>query len=240
MVRDTLALSAVIRREHFLARRAQFSRVVGLGVHFPTEDDIYHSNIIEVKPDSIIVNSTGRKESGPSTMMQKMSTRAMAIAVSMTSALAVLCACHANAEPPKFPDLNAYVAANVDEYVILLPNVGREANKRVYFVTPDGVRCNFLMDSAGCTGDNIPGISDKDKNPYTYVATGTGIRPTASTPFVDGKIQGHELKVLPALHSITVNGVVCGVDDAGTTACKDTDGRGFVLSKRGSTWFPKV
>lgn len=158
----------------------------------------------------------------------------------LATATALMDACTVMAEPPRFPDMSTYAQVDVDEYTILLPNVGREANKRVYFVTPDGVRCNFLMDSAGCTGDNIPGISDKDKNPYTYVATGTGIRPTASTPFVGGKIQGHELKVLPALHSITVNGVVCGVDDAGTTACKDTGGRGFVLSKRGSTWFPKV
>ncbi|TDZ91718.1 hypothetical protein CCUG60885_04349 [Mycobacteroides salmoniphilum] len=158
----------------------------------------------------------------------------------LAAATALMDACTVRAEPPSFPDMSTYTQVNVDEYTILLPNVGREPNKRVYFVTPDGVRCNFLMESAGCTGDNIPGISDKDRNPYTYVATGTGIRPTGSTPFVDGKIQGHELKVLPALHAITVNGVVCGVDNAGTTACKDADGRGFVLSKLGSTWFPKV
>lgn len=163
-----------------------------------------------------------------------------AAATSAAALLAILCACHAHVEPPKFPDVNAYKAVNVDEYVILLPNVGREPNKRVYFVAPDGVRCSFLMDSAGSTGDNIPGVTAKDKNPYTYVSTGSGVQPSGSTPFVDGKIQGHELKTLPPLHSITVEGAICGVDDAGTTACKDAEGRGFVLSKLGSTWFPKV
>jgi hypothetical protein len=30
------------------------------------------------------------------------------------------------------------------------------------------------------------------------------------------------------------------VDNAGTTACKDPQGRGFVLSPRGSAWLPHV
>ncbi|MBZ4620668.1 hypothetical protein GBO18_12020, partial [Mycobacterium avium subsp. hominissuis] len=36
------------------------------------------------------------------------------------------------------------------------------------------------------------------------------------------------------------DGVVCGVDDSGTTACKDPQGRGFVLSPHGSGWLPHV
>jgi hypothetical protein len=41
-------------------------------------------------------------------------------------------------------------------------------------------------------------------------------------------------------HSITVNGIICGADNAGTTACKDPQGRGFVLSPHGSGWLPHV
>lgn len=182
----------------------------------------------------------GEKKVARIMAMQKKSLSARAATASMTAALAVLCACHANAEPPKFPDLNTYVAANVDEYVILLPNVGREPIRAVFFLTPDGLHCGFLSGSAGCTGDNIPGVAEKDKNPYTYVSTGSGIEPTASTPYKNGKVQGHDLKTLPPLHSMTVEGAICGVDDVGTTACKGSDGSGFVLSKRGSTWFPKV
>ncbi|SKO40801.1 Uncharacterised protein [Mycobacteroides abscessus subsp. bolletii] len=172
--------------------------------------------------------------------MRKKSLSIRGTAGSIGVFLAVLCACHAHAEPPKFPDLSTYAPVNVEEYVILLPNVGREPIKAVYFLTPDGIRCNFLSGSAGCTGDNIPGVAEKDKNPYTYVSTGSGFEPTASTPYKNGQIQGHELKPLPPRHSISVEGAICGVDDAGTTACKGSDGGGFVLSKLGSTWLPKV
>ncbi|MGC7358062.1 hypothetical protein RA989_19565, partial [Mycobacteroides abscessus subsp. massiliense] len=59
---------------------------------------------------------------------------------------------------------------------------------------------------------------------------------------VDLQQTAHERQdpTLPAYHSITVNGVICGVDDKGTTACKDPQGRGFVLSKQGSGWIPKI
>ncbi|QCR71458.1 hypothetical protein FCV17_06315 [Mycobacterium avium subsp. hominissuis] len=33
---------------------------------------------------------------------------------------------------------------------------------------------------------------------------------------------------------------ICGVDNSGTTACKDPQGRGFVLSPHGSGWLPHV
>src|SRR5882757_9154285 len=41
-------------------------------------------------------------------------------------------------------------------------------------------------------------------------------------------------------HSITFNGATCGVDDSGTTACEDSQGRGFILSPAWSGWLPKV
>ncbi|CAG6866798.1 hypothetical protein [Mycobacterium avium] len=42
------------------------------------------------------------------------------------------------------------------------------------------------------------------------------------------------------MHSITVDGVICGVDNSGTTACKDPQDRGFILSPHGSKWLPHV
>lgn len=47
-------------------------------------------------------------------------------------------------------------------------------------------------------------------------------------------------KVLQPFHTLTVYGVTCGVDDKGTTASKDPQGRGFVLSPSWSGWLPKI
>lgn len=162
-----------------------------------------------------------------------------ATAILLSHVVGLLGACTAKAEPPKFPDMSSYAPVNAEDYVISLPNVGREPIKKVYFVTPDGIHCSFLGQSAGCTG-NIPGVSAKDKNPYTDIGTDSGVQPMGSTPFVDGKIQGHELKSLPPLHSLTSGGVTCGVDGKGTTACKDSKQRGFIISQDGTSWFPHV
>ncbi|RIS84933.1 hypothetical protein D2E54_06285, partial [Mycobacteroides abscessus] len=55
-----------------------------------------------------------------------------------------------------------------------------------------------------------------------------------------GVVLGQQIKALPPFHSITVSDVTCGVDDKGTTACKDPQGRAFVLSPSWSGWIPKV
>jgi len=47
-------------------------------------------------------------------------------------------------------------------------------------------------------------------------------------------------KQLPAFHTIIVNGVTCGVDDKKMTACKDPQGRGFILSPAWSGWLPNL
>jgi len=46
--------------------------------------------------------------------------------------------------------------------------------------------------------------------------------------------------VLSPFHTLTVFGVTCGVDDKKMTACKDPQGRGFVLSPSWSGWIPKA
>jgi hypothetical protein len=56
------------------------------------------------------------------------------------------------------------------------------------------------------------------------------------TPYPNNTVQGTPIKALPPNHSITVDGVICGVDGAGMTACKDPQGRGFILSPSWSGW----
>jgi hypothetical protein len=156
-------------------------------------------------------------------------------------AIALLSACtaHAKPEPGKFPDISGYTPVNVDDYRIDTTSPGFSSNQ-VVFLTPDGIPCTIASKGAGCTGDNLPGIQPADKNPYTYVDTASGIERTRSTPYVDNTLRDQKIKTLAPFHSITVDGVTCGVDDEKTTACKDPQGRGFVLSPTWSGWLPKV
>ncbi|QBB84576.2 hypothetical protein [Mycobacterium avium] len=149
--------------------------------------------------------------------------------------------CGAFAEPSRFPDLSGYAPVNVIDYTITLPNPGRAPLNEVYFLTPDGITCDFSNPpAAGCTGNDLPGIAPPDKNPYTYVGTDTGIQPATSTPYANATIQDHQIRTLPPFHSITMDGVICGVDNSRMTACKDPQGRGFVLSPHGSAWLQHV
>lgn len=155
---------------------------------------------------------------------------------------AVLGSGAAYADPPPFPDLHGYTAVNASDYAITYPNSGRPTPLQVIaFVTPDGVICAFgSPPSAGCTGNNLPGLPPAapagGTSPVNSISTGSGQQPTG-TPI---DTNGQPLKTLPPFHSITVDGVICGVDNAGMTACKDPQGRGFVLSPHGSKWLPHV
>lgn len=158
-----------------------------------------------------------------------------------STAAAVITACTAHANGPSFPDLSGYTAVNSSEYAITYPNSGRPTPLQVIaFVTPDGVSCAFgSPPSAGCTGNNLPGLppaaTSGGTSPVNSISTGSGPQP--GTPI---DTNGQPLKTLPAFHSITVDGVICGVDNSGMTACKDPQGRGFVLSSHGSVWLPHV
>jgi hypothetical protein len=137
---------------------------------------------------------------------------------------AIVTSCTAHADPPAFPDISGYTPVNVADYTIGLPNTGRAPLNTVYFLTPDGITCDFFSGEAQCTGNNFPALPPA-------AAPSDPIAP-------NGQVYGHSLNTLPPLHSIAVNGVVCGVDNTGTTACKDPQGRGFVLSPHGSGWLP--
>lgn len=158
---------------------------------------------------------------------------------------ALLGACTAHADPPRFPNLSSYAAVNAADYAIDVPNPGRPPLQTVYFLTPDGVICSFISDEAICRGNNLPAIPPATANPnassaaVNWMGTTTGLKQTNEGE-QSRVIDGQPVKTLPPGHSIAVNGIICGVDNSGTTACKDPQGRGFVLSPKGSGWLPHV
>lgn len=169
-----------------------------------------------------------------------MRTTAFVIAVTAAS---VTGAAVSYADAPKFPDISHYAPVNPQDYVIELPNPGRPSPLQVTrFLTPDGITCSFSnTPSAGCTGNNFPAIPPASPSPgggprENGISTNAGLRQYG----VANSDQQPLFKTLPPFHSITVDGVTCGVDDADTTACKDPRGQGFVLSPNGSGWLAHV
>lgn len=175
--------------------------------------------------------------------------------VVLLAAVGLSSACSAGADPPaepsmptsagSFPDMTAYTPANPDDYNRELENPGRPEKRSGYFFsTPDGIRCLFGQPSlAACTGNNFPSIppapcdESTGKGSLNSISTDRGLQKYGSASCVAGPSLG---KVLPPFHTLTVYGVTCGVDDKGTTACKDPQSRGFVLSPSWSGWIPKV
>jgi hypothetical protein len=154
-------------------------------------------------------------------------------------------ACAAHADTPRFPDLGGYAPVDAKDYTIDVPNPGRPSLPTVYFLTPDGVVCNFTSDQAQCSGNNFPAVPPAPSNPnagitgVNWIGTTTGLKQTNEGE-PSRVIDGHPLKTLAPSHSLTVSGIICGADNSGMTACKDPQGRGFVLSPQGSGWLPHV
>ncbi len=170
-----------------------------------------------------------------------MITKTLAATTALVAAVTSGCTAHADA--PAFPDLSGYTPVNAADYTLTYPNSGRPTPLHVVeFLTPDGVTCAFSNPAtAGCTGNNLPGIPPAA--PSSGGAPRVNSISTASAPQPTGTpidTNGQPIKTLPAFHSITVDGVICGSDNSGMTACKDPQGRGFVLSANGSGWLPHV
>ncbi|MHA3022961.1 hypothetical protein ACXPWS_22215 [Mycobacterium sp. BMJ-28] len=183
-------------------------------------------------------------------------TRASLVAAALLSVVTgSVVACTTNSGPARdtgvtptddrFPELESYTPANPDEYQRQTENPGRPTSLTSFgFFTPDGVACTFTsLPSAACTSADLPGIPpahcDKvtGKGSVYTMSTESGLRQFGSA-FCQG---GSTLRPrLPPFHRLTVYGVTCGVDDKGTTACKDPQGRGFVLSPSWSGWLPKI
>ncbi|MGH3970844.1 MAG: hypothetical protein ACRDTV_22715 [Mycobacterium sp.] len=160
--------------------------------------------------------------------------------ITATAALAIAGGCiQAHADPAPFPDLDGYTPVEKSDYAVQLKSYPHNPDDAVYFLTPDGIPCNFHAGAVICIG-NIPGVADKDKNPYTSVSTDAGIQPAATTPYDNGTVQGLPIKTLAPFQSITNEAVTCGVDNGGLTACKGHGDRGFVISPQGTGWLPHV
>jgi hypothetical protein len=164
-----------------------------------------------------------------------------AIAVSATA----LGTAPAHADPATFPDLGSYTPVNPVDYTIDTTTPGMTSSK-VVFLTPDGISCDFMIEQAQCTGNNFPGVPPVETDPAkglngaNWIGTLTRLKKTGNPISTDGTFRDQPIKTLPPFHSITFNGMTCGVDDKGTTACKDAQGRGFILSPSWSGWLPKV
>lgn len=145
----------------------------------------------------------------------------------------------AHADAAMFPQIDNYATVDVADYSLNASTPGITI-AQVFFKTPDGIDCDFVTGQAQCTGNNFPGIppatpTSKGTPRINWIGTTTGLQQTVpSTAPPTG------VRPLPPQHSITVNGIICGVDNSGTTACKDPQGRGFVLSPQGSAWLPHV
>ncbi|TGB35817.1 hypothetical protein [Mycolicibacterium peregrinum] len=166
--------------------------------------------------------------------------RTIAFAIAGLSAAAMVASAPlGNADPPSFPDLSRYTPVNPQDYSIELANPGRpDPQSQIYFLTPDGITCTFINTAVRCTGNNFPAVPPAaDDGSVNRIGTDIGLKTTRNPIKQD---PSHPFKTLPPLHSITVSGVACGVDDKQTTACKDAQGRGFVLSPSWSGWLPHV
>jgi hypothetical protein len=153
------------------------------------------------------------------------------------------CRSPSQANPSPFPDLGNYTPVNVAEYTVSLPNNGRPTPLyAVYFLTPKGIPCTFISTPAArCTSNHFPGVPPVAGG-VSLIGTDTNFQTTNDPVAADNNTVGYDqpIRTLPPLHSIIVDGVICGVDDAGTMACKDPQGRGFVLSPHGSGWLAHV
>jgi hypothetical protein len=182
-----------------------------------------------------------RPEGGRGEVSDKSWRQALVVATALVNALTT--GPSARADTPPFPDLTGYAPVNVADYFIAVANTGRgEPIALVYFLTPnpDHLSCDIASGAAQCAGNDLPGIPPAGANRVNWIATDTGVT-QSNVPIESGhKVNGRWIKVLPPWHSITMDGVICGVDNAHLTACKDPHGRGFVLSPRGSSWLPHV
>jgi hypothetical protein len=140
--------------------------------------------------------------------------------------------------------MSSYTPVNPDDYMWQSDNPGRPDKLTNYgFSTPDGVQCGFSqVPLASCSGNNLPSVPPAKCDPAqrafgeNEISTNGNVRQVSDT----GCANTASGTVLPPFHTLTVYGVTCGVDDKGTTACKDPQGRGFVLSPSWSGWLPKV
>lgn len=115
--------------------------------------------------------------------------------------------------------------------------MGRAPLSTEYFRTPESITCDYFSGEAQYFPFSRLLLGTSNAN---FVGTSSGLSQTNDPIAYNGQIYGQSLKTVPPLHSIIVDGVLCGVDDSGTTACKDLRGHGFALSPHDSGWLTHV
>lgn len=165
------------------------------------------------------------------------------VVVTVVASASVVGACTAHADPGKVPDLSGYTQVDPHEYAIDTSTPGIHSTG-TYFLTPDGIICGFSNPpGAACSGNNFPNIAPVAQSEGGLRVNGIGtdfpLQETTTPLGTDGRVHDQPLKTLPPFHSITVDGVTCGVDNARGTACKDGQGHGFMLSPAWTGLLPR-
>lgn len=165
-------------------------------------------------------------------------------AAAASLATAVISACTAHAQPPKFPDLDTFQPVDPAPFT-----AAARAGGGAYFVTPDGLQCSvphpYQPDdhvSASCAGP-LPGLPDsapRGKAGCSAVGSPTSL-PTDLGPYSFQEGTGCPVLTTPLLdvgQKITTAGITCAVGADRLTACIDPVlNRGFVLQPSGSWTF---
>ena len=132
-----------------------------------------------------------------------------------------------SASTPAFPDFGGYTPVDAKAYFQSRPYFGG-----IMFSTPDGLSCdhnamNSLNDpnvvSLTCTGPR------PDQGPGNWKVRVTTDRAATVDRASNNPPEGGPYPLVPARHTITYEGIFCGVDADGTTACR-IGGHGFVLT----------
>lgn len=158
--------------------------------------------------------------------------------------VAVISACTAHAEPPKFPDVDAFQPADPARYT-----ANARAGGAAYFLTPDGLQCVIPASgksgehvSASCIGQ-LPGLpTDAPVGSDGCSAVGSPTQyPTDLAPYTFQQGTGCPIITAPLLdigRKITKSDITCLVGADRLTACIDPVlNRGFVLQPSGSWTF---
>jgi hypothetical protein len=150
----------------------------------------------------------------------------------------------AAAQPPSFPDLNAFQPVDPASYT-----ASARAGGATYFTTPDGLQCVLPNPakpgdhvSASCDG-HLPGLPDNaavGSDGCSQVTTPSSL-PTDLGPYSFQKGTGCPILTSPLLkvgQKITKGDITCVVGADQLTGCIDPVlNRGFVLQSSGSWTF---
>ncbi len=132
----------------------------------------------------------------------------------------------ASADPaPPLPDVTAYMPMNAADYTV-------NSGKWYAFAGPPGVVCilNSLSGEYGCSGP-LPGAPDG----ANLVSAGLSGAPKFSTTDSPPYAAAGVVKALPPNRRLSFRQIFCGVDDAGTVTCLNTQEKvGFSVGPGGS------